>query len=122
MGWVEPRSTSSHCGSENALDQRVVRFPSVALDAGQLGPCIDDAVVGWCSAIFVVPHVAAWAAGPLMADTDRPATARVRDAMMPIALAPERRRHRGSVRWRLMNALSGRENTVLAAAQAPRRR
>jgi hypothetical protein len=36
----------SHCGSENALDHRVDKFPSVALDAGQLGPCIDDAVVG----------------------------------------------------------------------------
>src|ERR1700731_3321381 len=72
MLWVDPRSTSSHCGSENALDQRVVRFPSVALDAGQLGPCIDDAVVGWCSAMFVVPQVAADAFGAA-----RPATSAV---------------------------------------------
>src|SRR5580693_7545661 len=110
MLWVEPRSTSSHCGSENALDHRVDRFPSVAFDAGQDGPCIDDAVVGWCNAMFVVPQVAAWAAGPLITDTDRQAAARVRGAMMPIALAPERRRHRDSVRGRrLMKALSGRE-------------
>jgi hypothetical protein len=45
-----------------------------------------------------------------MTDTDRQAAARVKGAMMPIALAPERRRHRDSVRGRrLMNALSGRE-------------
>jgi hypothetical protein len=45
-----------------------------------------------------------------MTDTDRHAAARMKDAMMPIALAPERRRRRGSVRGRmLMNALSRRE-------------
>jgi hypothetical protein len=60
--------------------------------------------------MLVVPQLAAWAAGPLMTDTDRHAAARMKDAMMPIALAPERRRHRDSVRGRrLMNALSGRE-------------
>ena len=30
----EPRSTSSHCGSLDALDQRVPGSPSVASDAG----------------------------------------------------------------------------------------
>src|SRR5215831_17015902 len=54
--WVEPRSTSSHCGSENWLDQRVLRFPSVAFAAGKLEFSWDDAVVGWWSAMFVVPH------------------------------------------------------------------
>src|ERR1700726_1499634 len=103
MLWVDPRSTSSHCGSENALDQRVLRFPSVAFDAGQEGPCSEDAVVGWWSAMLVVPHVAAWA-GLLIASTGRQAAARARGAMMRIALAPERRRHRDSVRGRrLMN-------------------
>src|SRR6202035_5071735 len=63
MDWVEPRSTSSHWGSEKALDQRVDRLPSVALEAGQLAPCSDDAVVGWCSAMLVVPQVAADALG-----------------------------------------------------------
>src|SRR5580658_294556 len=57
MDWVEPRSTLSHCGSENALDQRVDRFPSVASDGGQLEVCCDEAVVGWSSAIFVVPQL-----------------------------------------------------------------
>src|SRR5882672_10107434 len=56
-GWVVPRSTSSHWGSAKALDQRVVRLPSVALEAGQAGPCTDDAVVGWCNARFVVPQL-----------------------------------------------------------------
>src|SRR5215468_9931169 len=59
MLWVEPRSTSSHCGSENWLDQRVFTFPSVALGAGKLPFSCDDAVVGWWSAMLVVPQVAA---------------------------------------------------------------
>src|SRR5258708_20988828 len=43
---VEPRSTSSHCGSENWLDQRVFGFPSVAFAGGKLAFSCDDAVVG----------------------------------------------------------------------------
>ena len=31
---VDPRSTCSHCGSENALDQRVPVLPSTAAEAG----------------------------------------------------------------------------------------
>src|ERR1700730_3953293 len=34
MAWDEPRSTSSHCGSEKALDQRVPVLPSTASAAG----------------------------------------------------------------------------------------
>src|ERR1017187_10955493 len=45
MTWVAPRSTCSHCGSLEALDQRVNRFPSTALDAGY-PDCTDDAVAG----------------------------------------------------------------------------
>src|ERR1041385_6709226 len=59
MLWVEPRSTSSHCGSENWLDQRVPWLPSVAFPAGKLALSCDDAVVGWWSAMFVVPQDAA---------------------------------------------------------------
>jgi len=33
MDWLLPRSTSSHCGSEKALDQRVAVLPSKAADA-----------------------------------------------------------------------------------------
>jgi hypothetical protein len=43
---TEPRSTSSHCGSENALDHRVPVFPSVAFDAGNDAFSREDAVVG----------------------------------------------------------------------------
>src|SRR5579859_3935742 len=56
IDWTEPRSTSSHCGSENALDHRVPAFPSVAFDAGNVAFSSDDAVVGWFRARFVVPH------------------------------------------------------------------
>src|SRR6202051_1029720 len=61
--WTEPRSTSSHCGSEKALDHRVARLPSTAFDAGKLAFSSEDAVAGWFSAMFVVPQVAADAAG-----------------------------------------------------------
>src|ERR1700736_5720113 len=43
---VAPRSTSSHCGSEKALDQRVPVLPSVALAAGVPAFSCDEAVVG----------------------------------------------------------------------------
>jgi len=76
---VEPRSTSSHCGSENWLDQRVPRFPSVAFGAGKLALSCDDAVVGWWRATFVVPQEAADAVG-----ADGPATSAV-SARAPLA-------------------------------------
>src|SRR5258707_2241847 len=108
--WVEPRSTSSHWGSEKALDQRVVRLPSVALEAGQLGPCNDDAVVGWCSARFVVPQVAEAALTALMVDADRNAAATLSAAMtMPGPRQRERRRERGSVRVRRVMGVLSRE-------------
>src|SRR6202035_4649321 len=59
----EPRSTSSHWGSENALDQRVPVLPSVASAAGVPAFSCEDAVVGWFSAALVVPQVAAEALG-----------------------------------------------------------
>src|SRR5689334_22441704 len=45
--WVEPRSTCSHCGSLNALDQRDPVLPSVAFAAAVPGASVEDAVVGW---------------------------------------------------------------------------
>jgi hypothetical protein len=54
--WVEPRSTSSHCGSEKALDHRVARLPSTAFEAGNVAFSSDDAVAVWFSAISVVPQ------------------------------------------------------------------
>src|ERR1700722_2850398 len=53
----EPRSTSSHCGSENADDHRVPALPSVASAAGVPAFSMDEAVVGWFSAALVVPQV-----------------------------------------------------------------
>ncbi len=43
---VAPRSTWSHCGSLNVLDQRVPGLPSTAADAGVPAPSTDDAVAG----------------------------------------------------------------------------
>src|SRR4051812_49220665 len=43
---VAPRSTWIHCGSLNALDQRVPRLPSTAEDAGKAATSEDDAVAG----------------------------------------------------------------------------
>src|ERR1700743_3361813 len=57
MLWEEPRSTSSHCGSENALDQRVPVLPSTAADAGELPFFVDEAVAVLFSATLVVPQV-----------------------------------------------------------------
>src|SRR5450432_769716 len=44
---LAPRSTSSHCGSLNALDHRVPVLPSTAAEAGNDALCTDDAVAGW---------------------------------------------------------------------------
>ena len=57
MDCVEPRSTSSHCGSENALDHRVPVFPSTAFEAGKLAFSVEDAVAVLPWAMFVVPQV-----------------------------------------------------------------
>jgi len=43
---LAPRSTSIHCGSLKALDQRVVVTPSVASAAGVPAFSVEDAVVG----------------------------------------------------------------------------
>src|SRR5690349_675551 len=57
MDWLEPRSTSSHCGSANADDQRVPVLPSVAAAAVKDAFSNDDAVVGLLTARLVVPQV-----------------------------------------------------------------
>jgi hypothetical protein len=43
---VAPRSTCSHCGSENALDHRLPALPSTARPAPVLAFSLDDAVAG----------------------------------------------------------------------------
>src|ERR1700722_12265429 len=57
MAWLEPRSTSSHCGSENALDHRVPVLPSTASAAGVPAFSVEDAVAVLFSARVVVPQV-----------------------------------------------------------------
>src|SRR6266498_4470981 len=52
-----PRSTCSHCGSLNALDQRVPVFPSTALDAGKVAFSMDEAVAVLPWAALAVQHV-----------------------------------------------------------------
>src|SRR5215831_9917913 len=89
MLWVEPRSTCSHCGSENWLDQRVFRFPSVAFAAGKLALSCDDAVVGRWSAMFDVPQDAAEAF--VVAAT--PAISAVRTRAPPATAAAAARRN-----------------------------
>ena len=59
MAWLAPRSTCSHCGSENALDHRVPVLPSTAANAGNEAFSSAEAVAGWFSAASVVPHEAA---------------------------------------------------------------
>jgi hypothetical protein len=61
---VPPRSTWSHCGSLNWLDQRVVARPSSAA-AGALPPSCDEAVTGLNSEIGVPPGVV----GPVVPKT-----------------------------------------------------
>src|SRR5579859_3518726 len=73
MDWTEPRSTSSHCGSEKALDHRVPVFPSTAFDAGKLAFSSDEAVAALPCARLAVPQVAAPAGPGVSAVTSSPA-------------------------------------------------
>jgi hypothetical protein len=86
----------------------VDRLPSVALEAGQLGPCIDDAVVGWCNARFVVPHEAAAALPAPIVAADRNAAATLSVAMTMPATR-QRERNRGSMRVRRLMGVLSRE-------------
>src|SRR5262245_43277370 len=56
MDCEEPRSTWIHCGSLNALDQRVPVLPSTAAEAGKVAFSVDDAVAGRPCAALAVLH------------------------------------------------------------------
>ena len=75
---LAPRSTCTHCGSLNALDQRVPGLPSTALPAGKEAFSVEDAVAGRPSAAFAVPQTAAPARSGVTARyaTSRNSTAR----------------------------------------------
>src|SRR5687768_14354265 len=55
MFWLLPRSTWIHCGSLNALDQRVPVLPSKAL-AGANAPSCEEALAGRPCAALAVPQ------------------------------------------------------------------
>src|SRR5262245_8971416 len=82
---VSPRSIWIHCGSLNALDQRVPLSPSTAAEAGKAAPSLDDAVVGF----FRDNSVAARAG---CAGTVRRAASSVSAATKAGRLTPPRRR------------------------------
>src|SRR5579859_6305157 len=87
MDWLLPRSTSSHCGSEKALDHRVPVLPSTALEAGKLALSVEEAVAVLPWAMLAVPQVAAAAGGAWASGTS---AARISDA--PASARPSRRR------------------------------
>ncbi|GAA3295712.1 hypothetical protein GCM10020218_077300 [Dactylosporangium vinaceum] len=63
---LEPRSTCSHCGSLNALDQRVPALPSTAAAAPVPAFSADDAVAGLPWEIGVSAASAERSARPVM--------------------------------------------------------
>src|SRR5260221_466673 len=63
IGWDDPRSTWSHCGSLKALDQRVVVSPSTAAEAGVVAFSTEDAVAGLPWDNRVEAAAAAWPGG-----------------------------------------------------------
>src|SRR5580704_15006132 len=73
MEALAPRSTSSHCGSLNALDQRVPVLPSTAAEAGNDAFSTDEAVA-------VFPCEIRVAASALCAEPASNAAARARTA------------------------------------------
>src|ERR1035441_5589263 len=120
IDWVEPRSTSSHCGSENALDQRVPRLPSTAAEAGKLAFSSDDAVAGRFSARFVVPQAAADVTAPwLGAVVARNAATRVNAAMTAPKERWRKRRRASACGMGLMAVLSRMCGTRAGAGRGP---
>src|SRR5258708_8004424 len=73
---VPPTSTCSHCGSLNALDQRVPGLPSTALDADTDAFSADDAVAV-CPCDSRAAAALALRAGPRIAATSASAATRV---------------------------------------------
>src|SRR5215468_1675707 len=54
---AEPRSTSSHCGSENARDRRLRGFQRARPEAGGRASRVEDAVAVWFSGVSRRPRV-----------------------------------------------------------------
>src|SRR5947209_74868 len=86
---VAPRSTWIHCGSLNALDQRVPVLPSTAADAGVPPFSVEDAVAGR-------PCDSSVLAAPAVPTTRAAKAATVRETAAPSASTVTRRRRRRS--------------------------
>ena len=100
MDAVAPRSTSSHCGSLNALDQRVPVLPSTAADAGNDAFSTDDAVA-------VLPCDSRVAASALWAVPASSAAVRATAAARVTRTRERERRHVSVCGRSLMPVLSG---------------
>src|SRR6201985_3251007 len=98
MLWEEPRSTSSHCGSENAEDHLVPGLPSTAADAGKVAFSVEEAVAVLFSATLVVPQVAAAALGAV---APSPATRTDTTSAAKASRLTAARREAGACRARL---------------------
>src|SRR6266568_510534 len=94
-----PRSTCSHCGSEKALDHRVVVSPSTAALAGVPAFSTDDADTG----LFCDSSVGAAFADTVDTTITKPATSATAAAT---ATAGPRRRNR-SLQWGRMDISLG---------------
>src|SRR5258705_5170106 len=119
MEALAPRSTSSHCGSEKALDQRVPVLPSTALEAGKPAFSVEDAVAVLPSATFVVPQLAAAAvdAAPGGMPTVSAAATSNPAARLSVVAAAATTRHRGSEREvRVIAVLPGERSRPRSAA------
>src|SRR5580693_4473627 len=101
MEAVAPRSTSSHCGSLNALDQRVPVLPSTAADAGNDAFSTDDAVA-------VLPCDSRVAASALCAVPASSAAVRAKAAARMTRTRERERRHVSVCGRSLMPVLSGK--------------
>src|SRR5450755_1711991 len=93
-----PRSTCSHCGSLNALDQRVLVLPSTAAEAGNEEFSTEEAVAVFpCDSKVAVAAALRADAGPIFAPcTVLPAKAAMR-ASAAITVLSRRERERRHV-------------------------
>jgi len=119
IDWDDPRSTSSHCGSLNALDHRVPVLPSTAAEAGNEAFSVEDAVAVLPSATFVVPQLAATAveAEPGgMPTVSAAATSNPATRLSAVTAAAKTRRRSSEREVRVIAVLPGERSRPRSAA------
>ena len=119
IDWLLPRSTSSHCGSEKALDHRVPVLPSTAAEAGNEAFSVEDAVAVLPSATFVVPQLAAAAidAAPGgMPTVSAAATSNPATRLSVVTIAAKTRRCDSEREVRVIAVLPGERSRPRSAA------